>query len=246
GNTHAFEVVVVAGLPGALVLGVEVDDLDRVGQIDGVVGIVIARITAHALVGDGEVVEAGTQGEGQRGGLVTEFLTRRAVVGGMVVGQIGGQVQAIAQLGGMGDTGEVALPQVFGLGGIQRGAEVVIELIGTTEVVDLLVLVSHESTFALGGVGHLTAGGHATGFQQQSVNRGVGDAVTEVVVGQQAGVFVSDDRVFRQVVAVAQYGVTTEVGFHCTANLGVFVRYGTVIVHRQQPCAGTAAAAVEF
>src|SRR5690606_21417049 len=72
GNTHAFEVVVVAGLPGALVLGVEVDDLDRVGQIDGVVSIVIARITAHALVGDGEVVEAGTQGEGQRGGLVTE------------------------------------------------------------------------------------------------------------------------------------------------------------------------------
>src|SRR5690606_38245562 len=29
GNTHAFEVVVVAGLPGALVLGVEVADLDR-------------------------------------------------------------------------------------------------------------------------------------------------------------------------------------------------------------------------
>src|SRR5690606_32074070 len=85
-----------------------------------------------------------------------------------------------------------------------------------------------------------------SGFQQQSVDRGVGDAVTEVVVGQQAGVFVSDDRVFRQVVAVAQYGVTTEVGFHCTANLGVFVRYGPVIVHRQQPCAGTAAAAVQF
>src|SRR5690554_3855831 len=250
GNTHAFEVVVVAGLPGALVLGVEVDHLDRVGQIDGVVGIVIARITAHALVGDGEVVEAGTQGEGQRGGLVTEFLARRAVVGGMVVGQIGGQVQAIAQLGGMGDTGEVALPQVFGLGGIQRGAEVVGELVGTAEVGHLVMIDSTAGEavgiFIFGGVVHVAAVGHATGFQQQSVNRGVGDAVTEVVVGQQAGVFVSDDRVFRQVVAVAQYGVTTEVGFHCTANLGVFVRYGTVIVHRQQPCAGTAAAAVEF
>src|SRR5690554_7602924 len=168
----------------------------------------------------------------------------------MVVGQIGGQVQAIAQLGGMGDTGEVALPQVFGLGGIQRGAEVVGELVGATQVGHLVMIdIAAGETigiFILGGVVHVAAVGHATGFQQQSVDRGVGDAVTEVVVGQQAGVFVGDDRVFRQVVAVAQYGVATEVGFHCTANLGVFVRYGTVIVHRQQSGAGTAATAVQF
>src|SRR5690606_5079814 len=178
-------------ISGALVLGVEVDDLNRVGQIDGVVGIFITGVPAHALVGDGEVMEAGTQGEGQRGGLVTEFLTRRAVVGGMVVGQIGGQVQAIAQLGGMGDAGKVALPQILGLGGIQRGAEVVGELVGATQVGHLVMIdIAAGETigiFILGGVVHVAAVGHATGFQQQSVDRGVGDAVTEVVVGQQAG-----------------------------------------------------------
>src|SRR5690606_37229340 len=167
---------------------------------DGVVGIVIARITAHALVGDGEVVEAGTQGEGQRGGLVAEFLTHRAVGGGMVVGPTGRQAQAIAQLGGMGDAGKVALPQILSRGGIQRGAEVVGELVGTAEVGHLVMIdIAAGETigiFILGGVVHVAAVGHATGFQQQSVDRGVGDAVTEVVVGQQAGVFVSDDRVF--------------------------------------------------
>src|SRR5690606_10830605 len=131
GNTHAFEVVVVAGLPGALVLGVEVNHLDRVGHIDGAVAVLKAGVAAHALVGDGEVVEAGTQGEGQRGGLVTEFLAHRAVVGGVVVGEVGGQAETVAQVRSMGNTGKVALPQIFGLGRVQRGAEVVGKFIST-------------------------------------------------------------------------------------------------------------------
>src|SRR5690606_41908054 len=140
-----------------------------------------------------------------------------------------------------------ALPQILSLGGIQRGAEVVGELVGTAEVGHLVMLDSTAGEtigiFILGGVVHVAAVGHATGFQQQSVDRGVGDAVTEVAVGQQSGAFVGDDRVFRQVVAVAQYGVSTEVGFNRPANLGVFGRCGTVIVHRPQHGAGAAAAA---
>src|SRR5690606_9210444 len=114
------------------------------------------------------------------------------IVRGMVVGQIGGQVQAIAQLGGMGDTGEVPLPQVFGLGGIQRGAEVVAELVGTAQVGHLVMIdiAAGEmvGTLIFGGGVRVAAVAHATAFQQLSVKRGVGDAVPEVVVGQQAGV----------------------------------------------------------
>src|SRR5690606_41815443 len=99
----------------------------------------------------------------------------------MVVGQIGGQVQAIAQLGGMGDTGEVALPPVFGLGGIQRGAAGVGELVGTAEGGHLVMIASTAGEAVgiviFGGVVQIASAGHATGLQEQSGNRGGGDAV---------------------------------------------------------------------
>src|SRR5690606_21339992 len=106
GNAQTLEVVVIAGLPGTFVPGVEVDHLHRVGQVDRVVRIIKAGITAHALVGDREVVEARPQGNRQRRSVVVEIVTGGAVIRGLVVGQIGGQAQVVVQLGGVGDAGK--------------------------------------------------------------------------------------------------------------------------------------------
>src|SRR5690606_38171541 len=140
GNAQTLEVVVIAGLPGTFVPGVEVDHLHRVGQVDRVVRIIKAGITAHALVGDREVVEARPQGNRQRRSVVVEIVTGGAVIRGLVVGQIGGQAQVVVQLGGVGDAGKMALPEVVRLRGIQRSAQGVGEVVGAAQVGDLVMI----------------------------------------------------------------------------------------------------------
>src|SRR5690606_11058426 len=147
-----------------------------------------------------------------------------AIVGGVVVRQVSGQAQVIAQLGSVYQADKMTLPQIFSLGGVQRGAEVVSELVGTAQVVDVLIFVSDKGTFTLGRVGHFAAVGHAPGFDKQAVDGVVGNAVTKVVVRQQTRVLIGQNRVLGQMHAIAQFGMASKVGLDRAADFRIFSR----------------------
>ena len=165
---------------------------------------------------------AGVQGNRQGRGLVVYFIAVGTVfVAGVIVRQAGAQAGAFAQRQGPVGAHEVAIIEVFGFCTVQRDAEVVVEAVGTASVGQVLVFTQRAIGFA--GVVHLAAISQATGFDEQTVDGAVGDAVALVVVRQQTGVVVVGNRVFRQMDAIAYNGVFQNGDFHSAADFRIFI-----------------------
>ena len=117
-------------------------------------------------------MEAGAKRHCQRACLVAELFPAGAIVRGVIVRQVGGQVHAVAQIQLVGHASKVPLPQIICLGGVQGGAEGVSELISTAQVGDLVVVdVAAAETVGvviLRGARHITTISHAAGFDQKT------------------------------------------------------------------------------
>src|SRR5690606_7732288 len=102
-----------------------------------IIAIVVAGITAAALVGQSEIVRAGGVVGGQTPQVVA--ITRAIpllVLLGAVAAEIHGQGIAAVQGTNVVQVGILTLEYVFNIRGIQSSADIVVELVATTQHFD--------------------------------------------------------------------------------------------------------------
>ncbi|MNN15640.1 hypothetical protein D3C81_1287510 [compost metagenome] len=252
------EVDGVADLPGALVLGVEVRPVG-VGQPDGaaavaqgagryavdflVEAVVVAGVTGAALVGEGEGVGVDRVGRGQApDGVVAvatvELVGEVAIQLGLVAVEVEGQRLLLGQRLDVVQVDVLLLRHVLVVGAVQRGAQVVGELVAAAEHVDALQV---TAVAAFGALADFL--GEAAEVQLQAFDLLGGDHGAVEGFRQQAGVVVGQHRQGGHLVADLDHGVG-DTRLDGGATTGQVVGGVAAVTLLEEVDAGSAAAAL--
>ncbi|MNS29348.1 hypothetical protein D3C72_613450 [compost metagenome] len=247
-------VQVITSLDGALVGGVEVGVLNRVGQPDRVhTDVVEILVAIDLLISQGELV--GPQGIGRlcRPARGVQFTgTRFALVLGLIGRQAKIQRLLISQRDRIGGTAEVLTPDIDGLTGVRHQAEVAVDFIGAANEVDTVSFgptVSGEQ-FVIGvGRGSIVECGEVASLERNSVELFARQLEAGSGFRQQAVVTGGEYRSSRALFAVLQHG-GGNAHLHCAADLAIAIWHfgfgGAVVADGQQAVADPATASVQL
>lgn len=248
----AGEIQLVAGLPGALVLEVEirvvgVGEVDAAATITVVIGI--AGVAGASLVGKDEGVVANAvlrrqapDGVAVVAPVAAEIQCRVGVV--VVIGLVEVEVDVerltLAQRRGEIEVGVVLLVHVLDIGVVQGGAEVVGEGVAATHHIDVL-----QAVGVTGGVAHGAVRGEAAGVQFEPLHLVAGDQGAGERLGQQAAVVMGEHGQRRELVAVANHRIG-DAQLHRRASLGQVIDRAAVAVGIEEGAVVATPTAVEL
>src|SRR5690606_20438853 len=244
------KVQVVAQLSGFLILGVEVGTLDGVGQPDAAAAVtdvvVIRGVARRLLVGNGEGMSADTVSAGKTPDGVVLAATGTSVllvVLGAVDVEVEAQVLAFSDIEVVVQVAIVFLGNIFVIGIVQRGCQIVGEAVGTANNIDALqdaCVVAIAASLILS-----VHGSEVTGVQFQTGDFIAGQQEAFGSLWQQAAVVGAQNRQSGELGAVLQHGIGYT-QFYSTASFGIVVLRATVAAGREQAGACTALAAVKL
>src|SRR5690606_21712382 len=205
--------------------------------------VVVTGIPTAALVGQGDIMRIPCVVGGQAPELVARALAvPLTVLLGAVAAEIEGKGIVLVHGQDVVQIHILALEHIFHVGGIQRGAEVVVELVAAAEHFDLL-----QSTTVTARVALAVLGVEATGMHGQAVDLVGGDHGAGVGFRQQAAVVVAQNRQNRTLVTVGQYG-PGETCLYRRPGVGHIPLYIAIVIDDEEidtALACTAAAAIQ-